>query len=133
MTTSEALSNRLRGISRDIDHVKDEFALEATVLDELVRHSQSLLALSDTVGQQLHLDPLPPGMARVLVHVRQFIDANGYPPTRQQIADALGFSSANAAQQHLERLAQRGLITLVEGQARGIRLNKRTLSARCQT
>jgi hypothetical protein len=133
VSTFDSFCARLRAIRLDLSAAALEFVtLDAKAASELTAHAEALLALSDTVGQQLHLDPLPPGMARVLTHVRQFIGANGYPPTRQQIADALGFSSANAADQHLKRLARRGLVTLIEGQSRGIRLNKRTLSARSQ-
>lgn len=87
-----------------------------------------ILARAALKGAPAVADPLPPGMARVLAHVRQFIHAHGFPPTRQEIADALGFTSATGAHDHLKRLAQRGVVTLIEGQARGIRLNKRGLT-----
>ena len=44
------------------------------------------------------------------------------PPTRAEIARALGFRSVNAAEDHLRTLARKGIITLLPGAARGIRI-----------
>ncbi len=45
------------------------------------------------------------------------------PPTRQELANKLGFSSPNAAQQHLKALERKGMIALDETKkSRGIRL-----------
>ncbi len=46
----------------------------------------------------------------------------GYPPTRAEIAARLGFRSANAAEDHLQALARKGVITLTPGASRGIRI-----------
>ncbi|REM41467.1 repressor LexA, partial [Mycobacterium tuberculosis] len=42
--------------------------------------------------------------------------------TRAEIANELGFKSANAAEEHLQALARKGVIELVSGTSRGIRL-----------
>jgi len=44
------------------------------------------------------------------------------PPTRAEIAEALGFRSPNAAEDHLRALARKGAIELLPGASRGIRL-----------
>lgn len=44
------------------------------------------------------------------------------PPTRAEIAEALGFRSTNASEDHLRALARKGVIELVPGASRGIRL-----------
>lgn len=44
----------------------------------------------------------------------------GFPPTVQELADALGFKSKNAAFKHLEALERKGYIRRTEGGARGI-------------
>ena len=44
------------------------------------------------------------------------------PPTRAEIAEALGFRSVNAAEEHLRALARKGAIELLPGTSRGIRL-----------
>ena len=49
------------------------------------------------------------------------------PPTRAEIAAELGFKSANAAEEHLQALARKGVIELVGGTSRGIRLHSETL------
>lgn len=54
--------------------------------------------------------------------VQQTIERTGFPPTRAEIASALGFSSANAAEEHLRALARKGVIELAAGASRGIRL-----------
>lgn len=54
--------------------------------------------------------------------LRQAIARSGFPPTRAEIAAELGFSSANAAEEHLRALARKGVIELSPGASRGIRL-----------
>ena len=44
------------------------------------------------------------------------------PPTRAEIQAHFGFSSPNAAQEHLRNLEKRGAIELIGGSSRGIRL-----------
>ncbi len=58
----------------------------------------------------------------VLDAIRQAIALTGAPPTRSELARALGVSSANAAETHLRALAKKGAITLLPGAARGIQL-----------
>lgn len=60
--------------------------------------------------------------AEVLEIIRQNVDETGYPPTRAEIADKLGFKSANAAEDHIKALAKKGAIEIVPGASRGIRL-----------
>ena len=54
--------------------------------------------------------------------IRRAIARTGSPPTRAEIASELGFKSANAAEEHLQALARKGVIELVSGTSRGIRL-----------
>lgn len=58
----------------------------------------------------------------VLDLIKRSIDETGYPPTRAEIAQELGFRSANAAEEHLKALARKGAIEMVAGASRGIRL-----------
>ena len=58
----------------------------------------------------------------VLELIQTSITATGAPPTRAELAQALGFKSANAAEEHLKALARKGAIELVSGTSRGIRL-----------
>ncbi|MEP6944231.1 MAG: transcriptional repressor LexA [Betaproteobacteria bacterium] len=60
---------------------------------------------------------------QILDWIRSFIEAQGMPPTRAEIAAALGFSTASSAEDHLQALAKKGAIAIVAGAARGIRLN----------
>ena len=69
-----------------------------------------------TVRQQQILDLIQSAIART-----------GAPPTRAEIASELGFKSANAAEEHLQALARKGVIELVSGTSRGIRLKSDTL------
>jgi repressor LexA len=61
--------------------------------------------------------------------VRNAIESTGSPPTRAEIAAELGFKSANAAEEHLQALARKGMLELVGGTSRGIRLKSDALSA----
>ncbi|MFB0773105.1 transcriptional repressor LexA [Proteus cibi] len=54
--------------------------------------------------------------------VRDHISQTGMPPTRAEIASQLGFRSPNAAEEHLKALARKGVIEIVSGASRGIRL-----------
>src|SRR5260370_39475164 len=54
--------------------------------------------------------------------IRRAIERSGFPPTRAELAAALGFSSANSAEEHLRALARKGVIELAAGASRGIRL-----------
>lgn len=54
--------------------------------------------------------------------IRDHINQTGMPPTRAEIAAQLGFRSPNAAEEHLKALARKGVIEMVSGASRGIRL-----------
>ncbi|MDT8992166.1 transcriptional repressor LexA [Curvibacter sp. APW13] len=58
----------------------------------------------------------------ILELIQSAIAETGSPPTRAEIASQLGFRSANAAEEHLQALARKGVIELVSGTSRGIRL-----------
>lgn len=58
----------------------------------------------------------------ILQLIQRTISQTGAPPTRAEIAQALGFKSANAAEEHLQALARKGAIELVSGTSRGIRM-----------
>jgi repressor LexA len=64
---------------------------------------------------------------QILDLVQSTIERTGSPPTRAEIAAELGFRSANAAEEHLQALARKGVIELVSGTSRGIRLKSDTL------
>lgn len=58
----------------------------------------------------------------VLDFIKSHIDDTGYPPTRADIANELGFKSANASEEHLKALARKGAIEMIPGTSRGIKL-----------
>jgi repressor LexA len=58
----------------------------------------------------------------ILSLIRERIETTGLPPTRAEIAQYFGFSSPNAAEQHLKVLAKKGVLDLMPGASRGIRL-----------
>ncbi len=72
---------------------------------------------------------LTPRQQQILDLVQSAIERSGAPPTRAEIATELGFRSANAAEEHLQALARKGVIELVGGTSRGIRLKSDTLRA----
>ena len=62
--------------------------------------------------------------AEILDLIRETMEETGMPPTRAEIADALGFRSVNAAEGHLRALERKGAIELIPGSSRGIRLKE---------
>ena len=64
---------------------------------------------------------------QILELIQNAIALSGAPPTRAEIASELGFRSANAAEEHLQALARKGVIELVSGTSRGIRLRNDAL------
>ena len=65
---------------------------------------------------------LTPRQAQILKMIQDFIAESGMPPTRAEIAAALGFKSPNAAEDHLRALQRKGVLVLVPGTSRGIQL-----------
>lgn len=60
--------------------------------------------------------------SEVLGFLKQYIEENSYPPTRAEIAQALGFKSVNAAEEHLKALNRKGVIQMTPGASRGLRI-----------
>lgn len=54
--------------------------------------------------------------------ISEHITKTGMPPTRAEIAQRLGFRSPNAAEEHLKALARKGVIEIISGASRGLRL-----------
>lgn len=65
---------------------------------------------------------LTPRQRQILSLIQRVIQETGMPPTRAEIAKALSFRSANAAEEHLRALERKGAIELLPGTSRGIRL-----------
>jgi repressor LexA len=65
---------------------------------------------------------LTPKQQAVLQFIQDFIRERGMPPTRSEIAAAMGFRSVNAAEEHLRALARKGAVEVLAGASRGIRL-----------
>ena len=65
---------------------------------------------------------LTPRQTEVLEFIKSYMSETGYPPTRADIAQELGFRSANASEEHLKALARKGAIEMRPVSARGIYL-----------
>ncbi|MDY7537490.1 transcriptional repressor LexA [Undibacterium sp. RTI2.1] len=66
---------------------------------------------------------------QILNLIKDAIQNTGFPPTRAEIANELGFRSTNAAEEHLQALARKGVIEIAPGTSRGIRLLDSILSS----
>ena len=77
----------------------------------------------------IEMPKLTPRQQQILALIQLAIANTGSPPTRAEIANELGFKSANAAEEHLQALARKGAIELVSGTSRGIRLKGNNLRA----
>jgi len=65
---------------------------------------------------------LTPRQTEILELIRSHIAETGYPPTRAEICDIMGFKSPNAAEDHLRALSRKGVIEVLPGTSRGIRV-----------
>lgn len=63
---------------------------------------------------------------QILDFIAQYIQSNGYAPTLQEIADAIGVSSLATVHEHLEALERKKVIKRYDGKVRGIELLDRT-------
>jgi repressor LexA len=61
---------------------------------------------------------------QILDWIRSFIQTRGMPPTRAEIAAGLGFSSPSSAEDHVQALAKKGVLEIVPGASRGLRLKE---------
>src|SRR5436190_6319193 len=68
------------------------------------------------------MEPLTERQAEILRLVRELTEVSGYPPTRAEIAQKMGFRSVNAAEQHLRALEKKGAIEISSGASRGLRV-----------
>ncbi|MFA5912958.1 MAG: transcriptional repressor LexA [Burkholderiales bacterium] len=68
------------------------------------------------------MEELTSKQQEILTLIRRAIESTGLPPTRAEIAQAMDYSSPNAAEEHLRMLERKGAIEIVKGSARGIRL-----------
>ena len=57
---------------------------------------------------------------QILDFISQYIQINGYSPTLQEIANAMGLSSLATVHEHLQALEKKKLIRKYEGSVRGI-------------
>src|SRR5215467_13081111 len=65
---------------------------------------------------------LTPRQRQILMLIQKVMHDTGMPPTRAEIAHTLKFRSANAAEDHLRALEKKGVLELLPGTSRGIRL-----------
>ena len=84
----------------------------------------------DDLQRELLVSPLTTAQLAVLTFVRLFIEAEGAPPTRNEIAQNFGWKSATAAEDHLKALEKKGAIELRRGSARGIKVLKNAKPAK---
>jgi repressor LexA len=75
---------------------------------------------------------LSPKQREVLTFIQRFMESDGLPPTRGEIASGLKLKNRQGIDQHLRALAAKGAIELVPGIARGIRLKEEPDDARAE-
>jgi repressor LexA len=70
------------------------------------------------------MDELTDRQSEILKLIRELTEVSGFPPTRAEIAERMGFRSVNAAEQHLRALERKGAIEITSGASRGIRVRE---------
>jgi repressor LexA len=76
------------------------------------------------------MDALTERQSEILKLIRELTEVSGYPPTRAEIAERMGFRSVNAAEQHLRALEKKGAIEISSGASRGLRVRDGRQGAR---
>jgi repressor LexA len=76
------------------------------------------------------MEELTVRQGEILRLIRELTEVSGYPPTRAEIAERMGFRSVNAAEQHLRALERKGAIEISSGASRGIRVRDGRTGAR---
>jgi repressor LexA len=76
------------------------------------------------------MEPLTNRQAEVLRLIRELTEVSGFPPTRAEIARSMGFRSVNAAEQHLRALEKKGVLDILSGASRGLRVRDARPAAR---
>ena len=61
----------------------------------------------------------------ILRLIKDLTEVSGFPPTRAEIAERMGFRSVNAAEQHLRALERKGALEISAGSSRGIKVRER--------
>jgi repressor LexA len=69
------------------------------------------------------MEELTERQSEILQLIRELTEVSGFPPTRAEIAERMGFRSVNAAEQHLRALEKKGAIDILSGASRGIKVN----------
>jgi len=70
-------------------------------------------------------EPLTDRQTEILRLIKELTEVSGFPPTRAEIAERMGFRSVNAAEQHLRALERKGVLDITAGSSRGIKLRER--------
>lgn len=68
------------------------------------------------------MEALTDRQSEILKLIRELTEISGFPPTRAEIAERMGFRSVNAAEQHLRALERKGAIDISSGSSRGIKV-----------
>lgn len=68
------------------------------------------------------MEELTRRQTEILELIREHLEETGFPPTRAEIAAHFGFSSPNAAEDHLRALQRKGAIEILPGASRGLRI-----------
>ena len=76
------------------------------------------------------MDALTERQSEILKLIRELTEVSGYPPTRAEIAERMGFRSVNAAEQHLRALEKKGALEISSGASRGLRVRDGRPAAR---
>ena len=59
---------------------------------------------------------------RIMIFIREYLEAHNYPPTIREIGQAVGISSTSVVKYNLERLVEKGLIERSGEVSRGLKL-----------
>ena len=74
--------------------------------------------------------PLTKRQRQLLDYIHQFSTKNGYPPTHEEMAEALEVNSVATVHDHLLELVRKGFVKIYKGSVRGVEVIKKSLGGK---
>lgn len=119
------LAMQLETCGRELAALADRYkSFDRTLVKRIQLTEGFLQMIAAEAKSRRPRDPLPPGQARVMLFLQNFVQVQGRSPTRTEISRGLGYKSNNAAECVLRYLADKGYLRVLPRVTGGIRLRR---------
>lgn len=119
------LAKRLEAHARQLGKLEGEYAEFDRGLARRMHLTRDMLEqLAVDAQERTRRDPLPPGQARAMLFLQEYVQEHGRAPSRSEMSKGLSYRSNNAAECVLRQLARKGYLCLLPRVTGGIRLRR---------